>query len=131
MREVIARDSDLYRAVYGVLEAFREECCPKDWRILAFDLARDGPDLILTVHDEPLASRERGGRLWGFMVLWGSFLGSPLSEAPYSRAPVFWRRIKKPPAVETRARDSLIVASLYMDRRGEREEAVFILRQAV
>ncbi|HKD39408.1 MAG TPA: hypothetical protein VKB87_03870 [Myxococcaceae bacterium] len=131
MREVIARDSDLYRAVYGVLEAFREECCPKDWRILAFDLARDGPDLILTVHDETFASRELRGRLSGFMLLCGRYFGSTLSEATYSKAPVFLRRIENAPAVETRARDSLIVASLYMDRSGEREEAVFILRRAV
>src|SRR5262249_54571251 len=128
MREVIARDSDLYRAVYGVLEAFREECCPKDWRILAFDLARDGPDLILTVHDETFASRELGGRDGGLMLLWGRYFGSPLREATSSRPLVFLRIIEKAPAVETRARDSLIVASLYMDRRGEREEAVFILR---
>src|SRR5262249_11658717 len=101
MREVIARDSDLYRAVYGVLEAFREECCPKDWLFLVFDLARVGRDPILTVHDEPFASRELGGRLSGFMLLCGRYFGSTLSEAPSPKAPFFLGRIKNAPAVET------------------------------
>jgi len=71
MREVLPHDSNLHRAVHAVLDAFRQECCPQDWRILAFDLAREGPELILTVRDESFAARQVRGRLSGFMLLCG------------------------------------------------------------
>lgn len=130
MREVIPNDSGLYRAVHRLLDAFRQECCPKDWHILAFDLAREGPELILTVRDETFAPRELRGRLSGFMLLCGRYFGATLSEGVYSKTPVFLRRIANAGAVETRARDALIEAALSMDRCGEREEAILTLRRA-
>jgi hypothetical protein len=132
MREIIPTDSSLYRAVHRLLDTFREECCPKDWRVLPFDLAREGSELILTVRDETFTAREIKGRLSGFMLLCGRYFGATLPEAIYRKTPVFLRGIESASAsaVETKARDALIEAALLMDMRGEGEEAIFILRRA-
>jgi hypothetical protein len=113
MHETIPTDSSLYRAVHRLLDAFREECCPKGWRVLPFYLSREGPELILTVHDETIAARTVRGHLSGFMLLCGRYFGATLPETFFRKTPVFLRSIEiaRASAVETKAKEALIEAA--------------------
>src|SRR5262249_41766714 len=125
MREIIPYDSNLYRAVHRLLDAFREECCLEHWCVLPFDLACEGPEFVLTVRGKTFAAREIKGRLSGFMLLCGRYF-----DAIYHNKPVFSKRIESANAVVRKASEALIEAALAMDLRGEREEAIFVLRRA-
>src|SRR5215831_284449 len=91
----------------------REECCPKDWHILAFDLAREGPEHILT--DETFALQSSGDVYRASCCCAAGILAQPES-GDLLQGTCFLAKNRKATAVEARTRDSLSEAALWMDR---------------
>jgi len=85
---------------------------PKGLAHSRFDLARKGPDHILTVRDETFAPHSSGNVYRASCCVRHVFWLN-LSQAVYSKAPVFL-------AVEARTRDSLSEAAPWTDLCGRR-----------
>ena len=86
----------------------REECCPKDWHILAFDLAREGPEHILT--DETFALQSSGDVYRASCCCAAGILAQPES-GDLLQGTCFLAKNRKATAVEARTRDSLSEAA--------------------
>jgi hypothetical protein len=116
-----------------VFEAFRDTCGASEWRILPFEIERDGPSLVVRVLDDEFEGGAHviHGHVSALMLLAGRYWAATAPDAAFRVYPAYLRDLGDARRVEEAARAALTEAALLFAAAGEREEASFVLRRAL